>query len=390
MTTDQGRAFGHIFQRGAIFWIRFRVAGREYRESTGSTSIRKAEQLLGKRAAELGRGDYVEVAARRTTFADLEAFVVADYQAQGYRSLDRLQQLYRHLRAAFGGMRASAITADRLRTYRDARLAAGAAPATVDLELRALARGFRLARKVRRVAAVPEFPELEGATVRQGFFEREDFAAVLRALPAHLRPPLTFAYYSGWRISEVLALTWDRVDLSAGVVRLEPGSTKSGAGRTCPFDVLPPLRALFAEQRAATTALERRTGTLCRWVFWHRDGRPLKDFRRTWRSACRRAAWAGAGPLRQLVRPALLERIVHDLRRTAVRNLVRAGVPEKTAMLLTGHKTRTVFDRYDIVNEADLRAGLAKLAAALPGAAGAQSGAQAPPRGRGTRYGAGR
>src|SRR5439155_4210184 len=102
---------------------------------------------------------------------DLHALVVADYRAQGYRSLDRLEQLYRHLAAAFGGMRAVAITAERLVAYRDDRLAAGAAPAPVDLELRALARGFRLARKLRRVGTVPEFPELEGAVIRQGFFE---------------------------------------------------------------------------------------------------------------------------------------------------------------------------------------------------------------------------
>src|SRR5207247_6358851 len=179
------------------------------------------------------------------------ALVISDYRAQGYRSLDRLQQLYGHLGTAFAGRRATAITGQKLVEYRDARLAEGAAPATVDLELRALARGFRLARKVHRVAGVPEFPELEGARIREGFFETADFEAVLRELPAHLQPPLTFAFYSGWRVSEVCGLTWDRVDLAAGVVRLDVGTTKSGAGRTLPFDVLPPLRALFAQQRAA-------------------------------------------------------------------------------------------------------------------------------------------
>ena len=208
MTTDQGRAFGHIFQRGAIFWIRFRVAGKEFRESSGSTSERKAEQLLGRRQTEFGRGDYVEVAARRTTFEQIKALVISDYRAQGYRSLDRLQQLYRHLGTAFGGRRATAITGQKLIEYRDARLAEGAAPATVDLELRALARGFRLARKLHRVAVMPEFPELEGARIREGFFETADFEAVLRELPAHLQPPLTFAFYSGWRVSEVCGLTW--------------------------------------------------------------------------------------------------------------------------------------------------------------------------------------
>jgi len=395
MHSDDSRAFGHLYRRGATWWLRFRVDGREYRESSGSTSRRTAEQKLGQRAKELDEGKYAEVRHRRLTFAALHALVVADYEARRLRSLPRLQQLYRHLAAAFGGMRARAITAEKLVAYRDARLAAGAAPATVDLELRALLRGFRLARKQGAASLpVPEFPDLPDGIVRQGFFERDDFDAVLREVPAYLRPPLTFAYYSGWRISEVLGLTWDRVDLAAGVARLNVGTTKSGAGRTCPFGVLPPLHALFAAQRTATTALERRTGRLVPWVFWHRDGRSLKDFRHAWRSACDRAAHRGTGPLRQLVRPALLTCIVHDLRRTAVRNLVRAGVPEKTAMLLTGHKTRTVFDRYDIVNEADLRAGLAKVAAALPetsGAqAGAQPGAQRLPHPRATRAGAGR
>src|SRR5207247_629277 len=114
------------------------------------------------------------------------ALVISDYRAQGYRSLDRLQQLYGHLGTAFGGRRATAITGQKLIEYRDARLAEGAAPATVDLELRALARGFRLARKLHRVAVMPEFPELEGARIREGFFETADFEAVLRELPAHL------------------------------------------------------------------------------------------------------------------------------------------------------------------------------------------------------------
>lgn len=160
---------------------------------------------------------------------------------------------------------------------------------------------------------------------------------------------MTFAYCTGWRTpSEVLPLTWAQVDFAAGVVRLEPGTTKNREGRTFPFAVLPQLEAVLRTQREYTTAVERRLGCVIPWVF-HREGQRLKGFRRAWLSACRRAGLVGMIP--------------HDFRRTAVRNLVRAGVPERVAMQLTGHKTRSVFDRYDIVNEADLREAVAKLAA---------------------------
>ena len=98
-----------------------------------------------------------------------------------------------------------------------------------------------------------------------------------------------------------------------------------------------------------TKAVEQDHDILCPWVF-HRQGKPVKDFRNVWQLATREAGCP--------------ERIPHDFRRTAVRNLVRAGVPENVAMMLTGHKTRSVFDRYDIVDENDLRDAVQRLASA--------------------------
>ena len=163
-----------------------------------------------------------------------------------------------------------------------------------------------------------------------------------------LQPVLTLAYYTGWRIkSEIFPLQWRQVDRRAGVVRLDVGSTKNKRGRVLPYgDVLPELREVFERQWKLAQALTRK-GVLCPWVF-HRQGEPIRDFRYAWRSACRAAGCPGLTP--------------HDLRRTAVRNLTRAGVPRSVAMVITGHKTESVFRRYDIVDEADLVEGLRRLA----------------------------
>jgi integrase len=150
--------------------------------------------------------------------------------------------------------------------------------------------------------------------------------------------------------SEVQKLHWRQVDLGVGAVRLDPGTTKNDEGREFPFTK--ELRVLLEAQKAKTEALQRERGIICPWVF-HRAGKPIKYFRRSWKTACKNAGLPG--------------RIPHDFRRTAVRNLVRAGVPERVAMQMTGHKTRSVFERYNIVSSADLMEAARRLDEAATG-----------------------
>ncbi len=203
---------------------------------------------------------------------------------------------------------------------------------------------------------------LKEKNVRTGFFEPEQYQSVLAHLPAEIKPSIEFAYLTGWRItSEVLPLEWHRVDFAAGEVRLDRGTTKNGDGRVFPISA--ELRTLLQAQRAEHERL-KQSGVIVPWVFFREiaEGRggnkkphPIVSFTKAWRSACRAAGCPG--------------RIPHDLRRTAVRNLVRAGIPERVAMMMTGHKTRSVFERYNIVSGGDLLDAARKLGERLPFAA---------------------
>lgn len=167
-------------------------------------------------------------------------------------------------------------------------------------------------------------------------------------LPADLREAMTFAFLTGWRVpSEVLPLTWAQVDEQRQIVRLDAGTTKNSEGRTFPYGALPELDTVL-ETQGRTRDEMRAKGTICPFVIPQANGKPHKRISEHWRTACLSAGAPG--------------RIPHDFRRTALRNLVRAGVSEKVAMTLTGHKTRSVFDRYDIVNEAVLHSAVSRLA----------------------------
>jgi integrase len=371
-------SFGRLHQRGGTWYLRYRVGGTEHDVSTGTTNLEKAEKFRSRCEAQYDLGTLASPNVRRTTFEDLMQMVRDEYRARRRRSEKRLTGCIKHLTTAFAGRRALAITPDRLTTYVADRLAAVAAPPTIRNELNVLRHAFRLAKAARKVFDVPAFPKLAAAHIRGGFFEAPAFRRVLAELPDYLAGPMTFAYLTGWRVpSEVLKLEWRNIDFTAGVVRLEPGQTKNGEGRTFPFDVLPDLVTLLTAQRDRTRALERRLGRIVSPVFWRGDGIPIRDYYAAWHSACDRAAHEERDGVRTVVCAELVGRIPHDFRRTAVRNLVRAGVPEKTAMMLTGHKTRAVFDRYDIVNEADLRTAVRKLAEAARGTEGGQTAAAA-------------
>jgi integrase len=308
------------------------------------------------------------------TLADLRKMLTDDYGLKGNRTTARAEQSFAHVTDPFGEhAKALDVTADAAVGYAQRRKEAGVASATAKNELAALRRAFNLAVRAGRPPSRPAFPVMEARNQRVGFFERGDFERVLAHLPEGVATLAEFLYWSGWREGEALGLEWRNVDEAAGVLRIE--DSKNGEPRTLPYRAPPQLAAVIDGQRERTSALEQAEGRIIASVF-HRGGNPIRDFRRAWVKAC---VAAGLGRERRekdtldaegnIIRKGkVLKRVafkmIHDNRRTAARNMSRAGVPEGVIMALCGWKTRSVFDRYRIVNEADLADGLGKLAAA--------------------------
>jgi integrase len=166
-------------------------------------------------------------------------------------------------------------------------------------------------------------------------------------LPGYLKPLIETLYLTGWRRGEVLSRQWKHIDFAKGWLRLEPGQSKNRQGRMFPLTA--ELRAVLEAQRERVREIENATGTIIPWVFVRDDGAPIRGLRKAWATACKRA---GVG-----------KKLIHDFRRTAVRNLERSGVSRSAAMRMTGHLTESVYRRYAIVSESDLREARDKLAA---------------------------
>jgi integrase len=207
-----------------------------------------------------------------------------------------------------------------------------------------LVKVLRLAYENGKLLRIPVIHKLKVNNVRKGFFEPEMFERVRTLLPEDYQLAITIAYTYGWRMqSEILTLEWRQVDIhpQAGTLRLDPGTTKNDDGRM--VYLTPELAVLLAQQRERVQALERAMGRIIPYVFPHlkglHKGERIQDFKKAWKAACTKAGCPGM--------------LRHDFRRTAVRNMVNLGIRERVAMEVTGHKTRSVFDRYDIVNTAD-------------------------------------
>jgi integrase len=348
---------GMIYKRGDTWWIKYYRNGRCYRESSGSEKKMVAKNFLDQREGEIAQGKIPGIHFDKVRFDELAEDFLADYRINKKKSLRRATNSISHLNTFFAGVSVSAINSSRIRNYIEMRQNSGASNATINRELSALKRMLNLGAKCTppKVDRVPHIPMLKESNVRKGFFEHHEFLALRDALPGYLKGVVTFGYKTGWRISEVLNLQWSQVDRVNHTVYLNPGESKNDEPRIVYLD--DELTGLFQEQWDH----RKQSRAIHPFVFLNKNGdNRIEGFRKAWKSAC---SQAGIG-----------DRIFHDFRRTAVRNMVRAGVPEAVAMKISGHRTRSVFERYNIVNERDLKMAAAMQQTYLSGQAGTKTG----------------
>lgn len=339
-TKRRRRAYGQgrVYKRGTVWWISYCSDGDERRESSKSRAYGDAVELLKTRLGQEVSGTLPTVEGQRLTVADVVGLLEQEYKRLGRRSMASLSSHRVALEAALGDVPVTELSYRRLLATGEAWMADGAKAATVNRRLAALRRGLRIAAKLDLVVKhveVPQYPENEP---RQGFLEPAEFSQLVPHLPDDgLRAFVRWLYASGMRVGEARQLEWK--DVQGDVLRVRGSTTKNGRSRQLPL----------AGQLGAIIAGQRQCRKLDCPTIFHRDGAPIGEFRAAWRKATKAAGLTGL--------------LIHDLRRSSARNLVRAGVSERVAMEVTGHRTRSVFDRYVISSNNDVRAALAALGA---------------------------
>jgi integrase len=351
------RGQGRVYRREvggreiSVWWMDYSIRGKRHRESSGTTSRRDALELLRQRIGKRRNGT-MNGRPERVTLADLKSVLEKHYVRGDNASWPRAEQAFRHLEEFFGkDARAVEITKASVSEYQDTRLRKGAARNTVRYEVAVLSAAFGVAVEHDLLATKPIFRRPAEGEKRSGFFESADFTALVVELPADIASLVVFLRMTGWRRGEGVGLMWSQIDWddpcypgehaepvpgARACIRISESQTKGNDAREFPIGEAPELRNLLLER------WQKRDGL---HVF-HRRGQPIGDFRKAWARACKAAQVPG--------------RLVHDLRRTAARDFRRAGVSEGEIMRLCGWKTRSMFDRYNVIDSADLSRAVAQ------------------------------
>ncbi len=328
---------------GRVWWIEYYDHEKRLRRERIGTSKMAAEVRLVEIRKAIAEGRYIQKSPEvRTTFKELAAWYLDLPEVKAKRSYDRDRRVVANLVSFFGTRLLRDITPALVEAYRQKRLKQPSgrtgksrgdltAPATVNREMACLKTLFNKAIRSGKAERNPVqgIKLLKENNERNRVLSAEEFARLPAACPEHLKPVVKLAYYTGMRQGEILSLTWGQVDLQEGFIRLSPRDTKTNEGRLVP---------LHAELMAMFKALPR--GLPGTPVFTYR-GSSVGEMKRSFATAVKKAN--------------LEDFTFHDLRHTAINNWRVAGHDYFRIMAATGHKTLSVFKRYNTVSKEELR-----------------------------------
>jgi integrase len=327
------RGQGTVYQpkNSRNFWIKFSANGRVIQKSADTESRREALNFLKDEILKHASGE--AITNEKVTVDSLYDLLLADYRIY-QKTEEWAERCWRvHLKPIFGGMLARNVGTDALSRYIESRRTEKppAANGTINRELSLLQRSFMLGyeSQPRKIAHPLRFHRLAESKPRQGFIEQKQYDALAaNCADLFMRAMLCLSYSFGFRKAELLTLKFSDVNLLAGTLQLR--DSKNGEPRK--LSLTQDAKNLLAECVRGKSAEAA--------VFTRGSGNEVKDFRVTWDKVTLAAGVPGL--------------LFDDLRRSAVRNMVRAGIPEVVCMKVSGHKTRNVFDRYNITSERDL------------------------------------
>lgn len=324
-------------------------SGHQVRVSTGTKVKARAAAFLRDLLVERDKGLSTSLTSRKVTYGDLRKGLLDDYETEEHKSypvgLNELDEYFK-FSATNPGPLALNITKATSLDFAKKRKEDGVGNATINRSLSCLRRMLRIAFDGDKISKVPKVSLRKEPPPRTGFLEREKFDELLPLLPSHLHPLVIFLYTSGVRLNEAQQITWAQVDLTHRLITLQGEQTKNSDPRIVPIH--PHLALLLGELEGEADAC----------VF------SAVNQRVEWQKAC---VLCGLGT-RETVKPTDGHQWfryrglrLHDLRRSAIRNLVRAGTIETVVMKISGHKTRSVFDRYNIVSTNDVQTAMQRL-----------------------------
>ena len=328
---------------GKNYWIEYYHLGKRKRERIGRSKA-AAENRLREVQTAKAEGRHIDKdQAAIISMGELTRWYLDLPEVKTKKSYRRDEEMIAHLLRILGAeTKVAAITTGMIEGYQKRRLSEPSirkdkegnckltATATVNKETITLKTIFNRAIRHEKLDSNPaqRVKKMPEHNVRMRILTTEEAERLFSCCPPHLRPVVVTAFYTGMRLSEIVNLTWSKIDLVKGFIRLEGKETKTGAGRSIPLH--PRVRGLFC-------SIPRSIHT--DRVFL-KDGQPFKEFKHSYNTAKLRAG--------------IEDFTFHDLRHCAINNMRLAGNDYFRIMAASGHKTTSVFKRYNLVTEEEL------------------------------------